>query len=128
MGISRMGTPVTYRLIGGIFQRHIARSDRHNRRPQHFHLLHIHLLALHIGLSHIDSTGHLHQCADGSSGNTMLTGTRLGNDTGLAHLAGDQYLTDSIVNLMCTRMVQIFTLQVNFTTIPFGKLLREIEW
>ena len=47
----------------------------------------------------------------------MLTGTCLCDDTGLAHLLGQQNLTDGVVDLVGTGVVQVLTFQIEFTTV-----------
>ena len=88
-----------------------------NLCTKHLHTLHIGMLALYICLTHKYLTFHIHKRADCSCGNTMLTSTCLGNDTSLAHLLCHEYLTNSIVNLMGTCMIQVFTLQIELATI-----------
>ena len=59
---------------------------------------------------------HAHQGSGGGGGYAVLTGAGLGNEAGLAHLLGKQCLTENIVDLMCTGMVQVFALEINFCT------------
>ena len=47
----------------------------------------------------------------------MLTGSRLGDDTRLAHLLRQQDLSDGVVDFVGTRMVQVLALQVQLTTV-----------
>ena len=86
---------------------------------QHPHTLHVGVLSLHIGLAHENLTLHVHQRTDGGSGHTMLSGTRLGDDARLAHLAGHQDLSDGIVDFVCSGMVEVFTLKIQLATVSF---------
>ncbi len=86
------------------------------------------MLALHIGSTHIHTAGDIHQRADSSCSHTMLTGTRLSHYTGLSHLLGDENLTDGIIDLMSTCMVQVFTLQIKLTTILLAHSLGIVKW
>ena len=59
----------------------------------------------------------------------MLTGPRLGDDARLAHPPRQQGLSDAVIDLMRTGMVQVFTLQVDagaagFLSQPFGEIQR----
>jgi hypothetical protein len=72
---------------------------------QHLHALYIGVLTLYVGSTHKYLTLHVHQCADSSSGYTMLTSTRLCDDTGLTHLLGQENLTDGVVDLVGTGVV-----------------------
>ena len=47
----------------------------------------------------------------------MLTSTGLCDDTGLAHLLGQQDLSDGVVDFMGTGVVQVLTLQIQFAAI-----------
>ena len=50
----------------------------------------------------------------------MLTGTGLGNDFLFAHKLGQQCLTNGVVDLVRTGVVQVFTLQINLRTTTMG--------
>jgi hypothetical protein len=50
---------------------------------------------------------------------TPLTCTRFSDNALLAHVFGEQGLTDGVVDLMCTGMVQVFTLEINFCAAEF---------
>ena len=57
----------------------------------------------------------------------MLPCTRFGDDTGFAHLLRDQDLSDRIVDLVRSGMVQVFAFEVDPAAVPFGQALCEIE-
>ena len=86
--IRRMTAPVTDRLVRGVFQGHVSRGHGHDGSSQHFHLLYVGMLAFHVCLPHINDTFHIHQGTYRSRSHSMLSGTRLGDDTGLPHAAG----------------------------------------
>ena len=125
--ILRMTAPVADSLRACITQSHIARTDRIHLGTQHLHTLHIGMLALHIGSTHKDFTLHIHQGTDGGSCNTMLTSTGFCDDTGFTHLLCHQDLTDGIVNLVRTGMIQILALQIELTSILFAHSLRIVK-
>ena len=85
------------------------------------------MLTLNVGSTHEDFALHIHQSADRSCSHTMLTGTSLGNDTGLAHFLCHQNLTDGIIDLMSTCMVQVFTLQIELASVLLTHALGIIE-
>ena len=74
------------------------------------------MLAFHICLTHVDNALHVHQCTNGGCSYSMLSGTCFGDDTSLTHSASQQYLTDGIVYLMSTGMVEVFPFQVHLTS------------
>ena len=51
--IRGMAAPVSDGFVRGIFQSHIARSDRNDCRSQHFHLFYIDVLAFYIRFAHV---------------------------------------------------------------------------
>ena len=125
--VGRMAAPVADRFIGRIFQCHITRSYGDDRRAQHLHFLHVCMLAFHIRLTHINDTFHIHQRTDSSGCHAVLSGSRLGYDTGFSHPAGQQDLSDRVVDLMSAGMVQIFTLQIYLAAIHLTQPFSLIE-
>ena len=57
----------------------------------------------------------------------MLTCACLSDDARLSHLLRQQDLTHGVVDLVGTRMVQVFTLQVELTTVLLTHALSEIQ-
>ena len=123
-----MAAPVAYGLIGRVLQSLVAAFDRKHFSSQHLHALHVDTLALNVQRSHVDTAGHIHQGAYGGSCHTVLTSPRLSDDTFLAHLACKQDLTDGIVDLVSSSMIQVLALQVKlapvFRTHPLGEIER----
>ena len=58
----------------------------------------------------------------------MLTRASLGNDASLAHLAGKEYLSQCVVDLMSPRVVQVLTLEIEFASIFLTHAAGIIEW
>ena len=87
---------------------------------KHTHALHIRVLPLHIGLTHIDLALHIEQRAHRSRSHAMLSGSRLGDDTSLAHLARHEDLTHGVVDLVGTRVVEVLPLEIELTAILFA--------
>ena len=123
-----MTAPVADGFVGGIFQRLVATLYWHHRGSQHLHAFHVHVLTLNIKGSLIHCAGHVHQCTSGGCCHTVLTCTCLGNDTLLAHLLGKENLTEGIVDFVGTRVVEVFTLEIELTTILLTHTLSKIEW
>lgn len=48
---------------------------------------------------------------------TMLAGARLGDDASLAHLLRQKNLTNGVVDLVGTSVVQVLTLQIQLTAV-----------
>ena len=58
----------------------------------------------------------------------MLARTCFSNNTGFSHAAGQNNLTQNIINLMCPSMVQLITFKIHFrATQVFGQTLRVIK-
>ena len=112
-----MTAPVADRFVSRIFQRHISGSDRDYRSSQHLHFFYIDVLAFNIRFTHVDDTFHIHQCTYGSCSHTVLSRSGFGDDTFLTHASCQQNLPDGVIDLMSTRMIQIFPFQIHFATI-----------
>ena len=112
-----MATPVAYGLVGSILKGLIARLYGMYRSSQHLHTLHVDMLALYVKSTHIDRARHVHKRTCRSRCYTVLTSTSLGYDASLAHLAGKEYLTQGVVDLMSPRVVQVLTLEIEFASI-----------
>ena len=112
-----MTTPVAYSLGASIAQSHIARCHRMNGSSKHTHTLNIGVLTLNICLAHEHLALHVHKRAHCGSGNTMLSGTCLGNDACLAHLLCHENLTDGVVYLVRTGMVEVLALEIKLAPV-----------
>ena len=127
-GVSRMTAPVANGLVGGVLQGLVATLHRYDRCAQHPHSFHVHMLALHIKSTLIHGARHIHQRTSRSCCDTVLTCTCLGNDACLAQLLGQENLSQRIVNLVGTRVVEVFTLQIKLTAILLTHALGIVEW
>ena len=114
-----MTAPVAYGLVCGVLKGLVTAVNRHNLGTEHTHALHVHCLTLHIKRAHINPAGHIHKGTYGCSGHSVLSCTGLGNDTGLAHTLGQQNLTDGVVDLVGTGVVQVLTLKIELAAV-FG--------
>ena len=85
-----------------------------NFRSQKAHPIHVQRLTLRILFSHKYFTFHPHHGSCCSCRHPMLTGSCLCDHTGFSHFLCQQYLPQHVINLMCTGMIQIFSLQIHF--------------
>src|SRR5574344_1158099 len=115
-----MATPVADSLVGGVFESPVARLHRSYLRSKHFHSFNVGVLALHVESTLIHHARHVHQCAHRSRSHTMLSSSRLGDDTFLSHFLGQQNLTDGVVDLVGTRMVEVLALQIELASIALA--------
>ena len=122
-----MTTPIANSLVSGILQRHVSTGHWHHSGTQHLHLLYVDVLSLHVGLAHIDYALHIHQRTDCGGGHTVLSSTSLGNNASLAHALGKQHLADGVVDFMCTGMVKVFALEVDFAAIALAEPFSQVE-
>ena len=87
---------------------------------EHSHPLHVGVLSLHIGFAHEYLTLHVHKGTHCSGGDAMLTCACLGYDAPFAHLAGEQYLSDGVVDFVCPSVIEVFSLQVELASISLA--------
>ena len=57
----------------------------------------------------------------------MLAGSGFGDDAFLSHPTCQKYLSDGIVDLMGTCMIQVFPLQINAASVAFREAFGQIE-
>ena len=94
-----------------------------HRCAEQTHFINVQCLTLCVFLTHKYFTFHAHQCCHCRCRHSVLTGSGLRNDTGFSHFLRQQYLTEHVVDLMRTGMVQILALQVNLRA---AKILRHM--
>ncbi|MPM98439.1 hypothetical protein SDC9_145625 [bioreactor metagenome] len=127
--VANIGHPVTHGFIEGILQGLGARLNRHHRRPQQLHAVDVGCLALDVLCAHVHHAFHPVARSHGRSRHPVLPGTGLGDHPRLAHPPSYQRLTDAVVNLVRTSVVQILSLQIDLRTTqqvrpPFGMIDR----
>src|SRR6202020_1396494 len=71
------------------------------------------LLATHVLGAHVDDAFEVQQCARRRGRAPVLAGAGLGDDPRLAHLPGEQRLTDRVVNLVGAGVVEVFAFEVD---------------
>jgi hypothetical protein len=82
-----------------ILQSPRSTRDSHNLRAQHPHPEHVQALPPHVLLTHVDDALEAELGADGSSRDTVLSCSSLGDDALLADATGEEDLTDGVVDL-----------------------------
>lgn len=94
---------------------------------QQLHTEHVQRLPVGVLFSHEDLALHVHESCCRGGGDAVLSGAGLGNNSRLAHLLCQQHLSQHVVDLVGTGVVQILPFQVNFRAaqIP-GHLFRII--
>src|SRR3546814_3028697 len=74
--------------------------------------------------THVDHALQTHQRARGRRRHPVLAGARLGDHPGLAHLPGEQGLTQHIVDLVGSGVVEVFSLRSEEHTSALQSLMR----
>ena len=78
-------------------------------------------LPIHVDLAHVHDAFEPEQRGGGGRGHAVLARTRLGDQAGLAHALSQQGLTQDVVDLVRTGVVQVLPLQQH----PHPELLGE---
>jgi len=87
------------------------------------------LLPFDIHFAHVNDAGQTETRGNGRGGHTMLARAGFRDDARFAHTACEQDLPQTIVDLVRARVVEVFTLQINFRAAQMRRQpLREIEW
>ena len=119
--------PGSYRFICSILESIAARFNRHHLSTQHLHSHHIERLTFHILLAHIYCTFHIKKRSSCGCCHSMLSGSRLCDNLGLTHSLGKKYLTEHIINLMSSRVIQILSLEIYLRSILLTQSLCIIQ-
>ena len=123
-----MAAPVSDGFVCAVFQCLVSAVYRHHLRSEHTHTFHIDMLALYIKGSHIDGAWHIHECADCGCCHAVLSCAGFGYDACLAHFPCKENLSEGVVNLVCAGVVEVFSLQIEPASIPFGHASCVVEW
>ncbi len=105
--------PVANRLAGRFLQRLSSELDGADLGAQQAHSLDVRPLALHVLGAHVDDARHPEARAHGGRGDAVLARARLRDDALLAEAAGDQRLTDRVVDLVRARVAEVLALQID---------------
>ena len=85
--------------------------DGHHRRAQQPHPRHVERLPRGVDGTHVDDALQTQQRARGRGRHPVLPRSGLGDHPRLAHLTGQQCLTEHVVDLVGTGVVEVFSLQ-----------------
>ena len=128
MRVIDSGGPLPHRLGYRILQGCCTGCNRNDLCSEQPHAIDIECLTLRILLAHEYNTFHIQECCCRRRCNSMLTGSGLRDQTGLTHFLRQECLSQDIIDLMGSSMIQVFSLQVNLRSAQLsGQLLRIIQ-
>ena len=110
VGIVEGGCPVTQRLIHRVLEGAGTGIHADDLSAHEAHAVHVGGLALHVLGAHVDHAVQVHERARQGGGGAVLTSACLRDDAGLAHLLGQQCLTNYLVGLMGATMHEVLAL------------------
>ncbi len=99
--------------VHSIFQGAGAPGNRNQFATQDFHLGDIGVFLFDVNLTHVNFTWDVHQCTGAGERHAMLTRPGFCQHLGLAHVLGQQCFTQAVIDFMCARVIEIFTLEEN---------------
>ena len=108
--------PLTECLRYRILQCGCSSLYRMNLCAQESHSVHVESLSDRVLLAHVYLTLHAHHGCNCSCCNTVLSGTGLRDNSCLAHSLGKEHLSDYVVDLVRSCVVQILSLEVDLCT------------
>ena len=103
--------PIAQRFVDGVLQRPAPRLHRTHLSTEQLHAEHVQALSLDIDSTHVDEALEAEQCGRRGGGNTVLTGSRLGDEAALAHTLGQQCLAHDVVELVRSGMGQVLAFE-----------------
>ena len=106
-----VGHPVSERLVDGVLERLRAGLDRHHLGSEQPHPRDVQRLPGGVDGAHVDHAVEAEQRTRGRGGHPVLARAGLGDDPRLAHLSGQQGLTQHVVDLVRPGVVQVFSLE-----------------
>lgn len=92
--------PISQSLVDSVLQGLGTRRDGDNTATKHLDPENVQLLPPHILCTHENITLHAKLGADGGGSDTVLTGTRLGDNSSLTQSLGEENLANGIVNFV----------------------------
>ena len=128
VGIADTSSPLAHRFADGVLQGCRACGNRYNLRTEQTHFVDVERLTFGILLAHKYNALHSHQGCRGSRRNSVLTRACLGDKPCLAHLFGEQRLSENVVDLVRAGVVEVLALQVYFRAAEVVcHLLRKVQ-
>ena len=111
VGVVGVGHPVAERLVDRVLERLRAGLHGDHLGAQQPHPGDVQRLARGVDRAHVDHAVQAEQRARGRGRHAVLAGAGLGDHPRLAHLPGQQGLTEHVVDLVRTGVVEVFSLQ-----------------
>jgi hypothetical protein len=111
IGVVRVGNPVAQGFVDRVLERARTCFDGDHLRAEKAHAGDVQCLTFGVDSTHVDDALETEQCTGGGRCHTVLARSGLGDDAGLAHPLCQQNLTENVVDLVRTGVVQIFTLE-----------------
>ncbi len=103
--------PVAEGVVDGVLQRAGTGLDRDDLGAEQAHPGDVERLALGVDGTHVHDAVHAEQGCGGRGGDTVLAGSGLGDQPGLAEAAGDERLPEHVVDLVRTGVVEVLALE-----------------
>ena len=113
VGAAHVGDPIPDSLVDGVLQSLTAAGDPVDLGSQQAHAEDVQGLPPHVFLTHVDLALQIEQSAHGGGGHAVLSGPGFGDDPLLAHPLRQQPLTQAIVDLVGSGMIQILPLEID---------------
>src|SRR5712692_4820099 len=105
--------PVPYGFRGRVLERLRSASHLFDLSAQQLHAADVHRLAAHVLGAHVNRAREAEASGDGGDGDAVLARTGLGDDALLAHLDGEQRLSDRVVELVGAGMAEVLALEMD---------------
>ena len=121
-----VGHPVAERLVDGILEGRRTGGHGDHLGPQHLHARDVEGLTLGVLTAHVDRAIQPQECGGRRGGHAVLARTRLSDDARLAQLFGEQSLTQYVVDLVGTRVVEVLTLEEDAHAAQIGRKARSL--
>ena len=112
--------PFAEGFVDGVFERAGAGIDGSHLGAQQAHLVHVERLALGVLASHVDDAFHVEQRRRCGGCHAVLTCAGFGDQARFAHLLRQQRLPEHVVDLVCSGVVEVFALEVDFRAAKVG--------
>lgn len=109
-GLDR-GDPVAVRVVDRVLQGARTGGHRDDLCTEQPHARDVERLALGVDLAHVDRALEFEERRGGGGGDSVLPGTGLGDDAGLAQALRQQRLPQNVVDLVGTRVVEVLALE-----------------
>mmetsp|Transcript_15479 Transcript_15479/g.33550 ORF Transcript_15479/g.33550 Transcript_15479/m.33550 type:complete len:670 (+) Transcript_15479:577-2586(+) len=106
-----VGDPVLHGLVDGVLQGLGSALGRDHLRSEHLHLEDVEGLSLDVNCAHVNDALEAHQGAGRGRGHAVLAGARLGDNSLLAELLGEEGLAEGVVDLVGASVGQLLALE-----------------